>query len=353
MKVPRGARARWEAAILWAALTGLGEFIIWRASIFPGAYAEEARVSDTAFRLLMRLSVPVFAFVIAVLVVSVLRFRVRGAPVDEGPPVHGSRRVYAAWLAATTALTGVLIVNPGLVGLAEIRGGDNADLVVRIEGARWFWTITYPGGASTSQELVLPEGERVRFEVSSRDVVHSMWVPAFRVKIDAVPGRTTVVHATPTAVGANDFNLRVVCAELCGLGHATMAIPVRILSVPDFQTWLAALTREGEAPGETCEPSGSDLRIGAVGIAFDTHCLAAPANKPFTISFQNMEAVPHNVSIARDAGFTDVHFTGEIFTGPGTRTYRVGALPAGRYFFRCDVHPIPAMSGSFVVSEEG
>lgn len=345
----------WAGAI-WLALTALGEVLLWSAEgreIFPGAYAEEAQVSDDAFVLLMRLAIPVFAFVVAMLGFSVVRFRVK-EPDEEGPPVRGSRPVYIAWLAVTTLLTVVLIINPGLTGLAHIRGGHDSDLTLRVEGARWFWTITYPNGASATQELVLPVGKRVRFEVTSKDVIHSMWIPAFRVKIDAVPGRTTVVHATPTRTGDtnDDFNLRLVCAELCGLGHATMAIPVRLLESNEFDQWLTALGEAGTGPGPTCESEDTEPAIGALEIAFDSHCLAAPAGTPFTITFANREAVPHNVSIARDQEFKDVLFQGDIFTGPATRAYRVRALPAGTYFFRCDVHPIPAMSGTFIVEEE-
>lgn len=133
---------------LWVALTVLGEVLVWNAPIFPGEYAREADVSDSAFRLLMRLAVPVFAFVLAMLVVSVARFRVRGVPAEDGPPMAGNRAVYVLWLVATSALAVVLIVNPGLVGLAEIRGEPRADMVVRVEGAQWFWTISYPEAES-------------------------------------------------------------------------------------------------------------------------------------------------------------------------------------------------------------
>lgn len=335
---------------LWLVLTVLGEVLVWNAPIFPGDYAREADVSDSAFRLLMRLAVPVFAFVLAMLVVSVVRFRVRGVPAEDGPPMAGNRAVYVLWLVATSALAVVLIVNPGLVGLAEIRGEPRADMVVRVEGAQWFWTISYPeADVATTEELVVPVGKRIRFEVTSTDVLHSFWIPAFRLKIDAVPGRTTVVYATPDRAGSSeqDFNLRLQCAELCGIGHSTMAIPVRVVGEAEFEAWLRDQAQAGAAE---CSPTGTELRVVAQGIAFDTACLAAPADTPFTVVFENRDAgIPHNVAIARDEAFADPLFTGEIFDGTATRTYDVGALPAGRYFFRCDVHPVP-MFGVFVVA---
>lgn len=338
------------AGALWLVLMALGELLVWNAPIFPGGYAREADVSDSAFLLLMRLAVPVFAFVLAVLLVSVARFRSRGAPGEDGPSVRGNRRVYVLWLGVTTALAVVLIVNPGLVGLSEIRGEPRADMVVQVEAARWFWTITYPdAGVTTNEELVLPVGRRVRFEVTSTDVVHAFWVPAFRLKIDAVPGRTTVLYATPDRTGSSeeDFNLRLQCAELCGIGHAAMAIPVRVVDQAEFEAWLRDQARAG-AP--TCAPAGTELRVAALGIAFDARCLAAPAGQPFTIAFENLDVgIQHNVSIARDEAFEDKVFAGDIFEGSETRTYRVGPLAAGNYFFRCDVHPV-AMVGVFVVA---
>jgi nitrite reductase (NO-forming) len=99
-----------------------------------------------------------------------------------------------------------------------------------------------------------------------------------------------------------------------------------------------------------CAPAGTDLAVMAMNSAFDTGCLAAPAGKPFTIAFDNMDpGIPHNVSIYTDSSATAALFTGEMVTGPGTVTYEVDALEPGTYFFRCDVHPT-TMTGTFVVA---
>ncbi len=196
----------------------------------------------------MRLAVPVLAFVIAVLAVSVVRFRSRGAPAEDGPPVRGNPRTYALWLGVTGALTVVLIINPGLVGLSEIRGEPREDMVVQVEGARWFWTISYPAeDVSTSTELVVPADTRIRFEVTSLDILHAFWVPAFRMKVDAVPGLTTEARVTTQEPAAfeDDPGLRLQCAELCGTGHAIMVIPVRVLDQAEFAAWVEA-QREAE-----------------------------------------------------------------------------------------------------------
>lgn len=99
----------------------------------------------------------------------------------------------------------------------------------------------------------------------------------------------------------------------------------------------------------SCEPSGTHLRLVAMNAMFETDCLAAPAGKPFTITFDNRDpGVPHNLSIYTDSSATAALFTGEIVSGPAKTTYKVPALDPGTYFFRCDVHPT-TMTGTFVV----
>ncbi len=352
-------RDAWIAGGVWVALALLGELVLWNAPFLPPANGPSAEVADQAFRILVRMAVPVFAFVVAVLLVAVLRFRSRGEPTEDGPPIRGRLPAYLGWLGVTGLLAHTLIVFPGLTHLGELRAlarEPGQDLVVQVSGARWAWTVTYPeAGVQSFQELVLPVGRRVRFEVTSVDVVHSFWIPAFRVKIDAVPGRTTVTYASPEEVGdfATDSGLRLQCAELCGLGHATMRLPVRVVDPAEFDAWLQDQAAAAAEPA-ACRPSGTELRIVVEAIAFDTNCLAAPADTPFTVEVENRDAgVPHNLVIAADEDFTEVLFAGETFNGVETRTYRVPALPAGTYHFRCSIHPIPAMSGTLVVGGGG
>jgi nitrite reductase (NO-forming) len=100
----------------------------------------------------------------------------------------------------------------------------------------------------------------------------------------------------------------------------------------------------------SCSPHGTLLRVMAHNVAFNTKCLAAPANTPFKIMFMNMDAgTPHNIAIFTDSSATQSLFTGALVTGPKTVTYHVPALPAGTYYFRCDVHPTQ-MFGTFVVN---
>jgi cytochrome c oxidase subunit 2 len=345
------------AGTVWLILTVIGELIVWGwiRGIMPIRYAETATIIDDAFLYLTALAVPVFTFVIAMVLVSLVRFGSFRRPSRDGASFRGEPKTFGLWLVVTGALALSLIIFPGLVGIAQIRGQQdvNDPLLLDVKAARWAWAIEYPEGVLVGDEpgesMVLPLGRPVRFEITSVDILHSFWIPAFRVKIDAVPGAVTQVTVTPDKPGAypEEPLMRIQCAELCGLNHSTMALPIRVVEEAEFEQWLAEQQAAGEA---TCEPEGTELAISALDIAFDTDCLAAPADTPISIAFDNKDPdIPHNVSIATDPDYTDFLWTGEIFPGVEERTYEVPALAEGTYYFQCDVHPIPAMRGTFIV----
>ncbi len=91
---------------------------------------------------------------------------------------------------------------------------------------------------------MLPKNRPVEFRIQTKDVLHSFWVPEFRLKSDAVPGLTTKIRLTPNRIG----RYQVVCAELCGLGHATMRQNVRVVAPADFDSWLDAQKEQAQAP---------------------------------------------------------------------------------------------------------
>lgn len=229
------------AGILWAVFTALSLLGAAAMDPFPTVGAREAAFSDHAFRAMTYMAAPVFGFVVAALVYSVLSFRASG-PTQDGPPIRGSGAVPRIWIVATTALTVVVMIYPGLTGLAEMRHDRTHDLEVKLTGSRWVWAIEYPQGFQ-SDELVLPVNKRVKFDITAPagDVLHSFWVPAFRQKIDAVPGQTTVMYITPTQTGDghDDVAYRVQCAELCGLLHARMQVNVRVVEPAAYDRWVA------------------------------------------------------------------------------------------------------------------
>ncbi len=126
-----------------------------------------------------------------------------------------------------------------------------ADQEVRITGRQFNWMITYPGpdgrlGTADDferpGELRVPLNETVVFDLEARDVLHSFWVPALRLKQDAVPGRTIRGWFRATELGTYD----VACAEICGAGHTLMKSTLRVVPPEDYRAWLARGGREGE-----------------------------------------------------------------------------------------------------------
>jgi len=246
------------AAFLWVALTAVGELLV-VADLYPTVGSHEAQESDDIFRFLLILGIPVFAFVVAVVVYAALAFRVRGAePTEDGPVMHGQGWFPRAWLAITGGLAIFVMIYPGLTGLAELQdvsdgygwGDQDSELRIQATGFMWSWVFEYPDGTQVNvvdgRELVLPVHTKIRFDVQSLDVIHSLWIPAFRMKIDAIPGRQTFLTVEPTELGAyeSDQAYRVQCAELCGLDHSAMVFPLRVVSEEEFETWLANLSEE-------------------------------------------------------------------------------------------------------------
>lgn len=247
VREPRGDRRDLAVAgALWLGLTALGELLVelFVADGFPALASREGEVADDAILLLTRLVVPVFTFVIVVVAYSMLRFRAReGEDGDSAVQVRDDGRFSWTWLAATSAITVLVIVTPGITGLASIsetRDEPNP-LVVEVTASQWEWSFDYPDlGVSGQQELVLPVGRPVRFRLASEDVIHSFWVPAFRIKEDVVPGETRDLYLTPDRTISTTTSplARVQCAELCGVGHAGMQSPVRVVEPEAFAAWV-------------------------------------------------------------------------------------------------------------------
>jgi cytochrome c oxidase subunit 2 len=229
--------------VVWALLTAAGLAAVLLTHFYAVVGSDRGEHINTAFRFLTAMAVPVAALVIAVMLYSVARRGTGDLPAEDGPAYDGRGPFPKAWLAVTAGLTLLIIIYPGLVTLDKVIGKEhNPDLVVDVQAMQWTWLFSYPDqGLQNQTELVLPVDRKVTFRITSRDVVHSFWVPAFLMKVDAIPGHTTTFSLVPTELGdyADEPLYRVQCTELCGLSHATMRTAVRVVSVQDFEDWVA------------------------------------------------------------------------------------------------------------------
>ena len=199
---------------------------------FPPADSTQADKIDTLWDVLIIASVPVFVLVTVIVCFSVLEFRMRpGEENLDGPPIHGNTRLEVIWTAVPAILI-VGLVTYAYVVLRDIEKAPAAgnERVVDVTGQQFTWTFAYNEGGKkfTTAQLYLPAGKSVKFDVRSKDVIHDFWVPDFRMKIDAVPGITTHYRVTPKNPRLGDH--AIVCAELCGLGHAFMRQTAHVLA---------------------------------------------------------------------------------------------------------------------------
>jgi cytochrome c oxidase subunit II len=238
--------ARMIAIGVIAALIGIGITLL--IDWFPEDGDTAASKIDTVYDVLLICSVPIFVLVMTVAIYSVIRFRAKPGDMGDGPPIHGNTRLEIIWVTIPFILvTGLAIY--GWIVLDDIEASQQDEMVVRVTGAQFAWSFEYPEERVSSTELVLPVDQPINFRIRTEDVVHSFWVPAFRLKSDAVPGLTTQIRLTPNRVG----RYQVVCAELCGLGHATMRQLVRVVPQGEFDSWLE---RRGEQAGGGGEAGG-------------------------------------------------------------------------------------------------
>src|SRR5918999_2496995 len=246
----RESRAQVRTMLLIGAVASvLGVALALLIDWFPVPASTQAGPIDTFWDVLLIASVPVFVLVETIVLYCAIKFRMRpGEELKDGPPIHGNTKLEIIW----TAIPAILLVGLctyAYVVLVDIERAEANTMDVRVVGEQFTWTFYYPGEGGeeiASPQLYLPADTPVNFTVQSKDVIHDFWVPAFRMKIDAVPGIDTHVRVTTTD-RMGEFP--VVCAELCGLGHSTMRQSAHVMPEEDFRARLEELANPPEQGG--------------------------------------------------------------------------------------------------------
>jgi cytochrome c oxidase subunit 2 len=223
---------------------------------FPVNAASSTKEIDTLWDVLLIVSVPVFVLVMTVAIYSVIRFRARPGDTGDGAPIHGNTRLEVIWVAVPFIIVSILAVYAWIV-LDDVEAKKANELKVTVVAQQFAWHFKYPQyGNVASDQLYLPKDRPVVFDITTKDVLHSFWVPSFRLKQDAVPGLTGHIRLTPSRPGKYD----VVCAELCGLGHSTMRQYAHVIEPSAFDTWVQKQKSAGGASASsganTIPPSG-------------------------------------------------------------------------------------------------
>jgi cytochrome c oxidase subunit II len=199
----------------------------------PEQVSTLAHEVDALFYFILWTSVIIFAGVVISMLYFAYKYR-RQTPHDRTELVVPSKLIEISWVVVPTILV-LIIFNWGFQGFIRLNVAPADSYQINVLGKKWLWEFEYPNGARTVGELHVPVDQPVRLQMSSEDVIHSFFVPAFRVKMDVLPNRYTSVWFEATQEG----EYQVFCTEYCGTQHSTMLAKVIVHSREDFQEWLA------------------------------------------------------------------------------------------------------------------
>lgn len=266
-------------------LTGIAAtlFSLWYGQnngLLPVAASEDASQVDGIFSLMMTVATGLFLLIQGALIFSAIKFRRRKGDETDGPPIAGNVPLEIAWTAIPTVMvllisvysfdvyntmggldreasqdpgpqqvsyrsgqhpgSELLAFDPGQKYLALGVGASpqqkeepEEPLPVEVNGIQYAWIFTYPDTGVVSGELHLPVGRQIDLKITAGDVLHAFWLPEFRLKQDAVPGRETQLRFEPNRVG----EYSVVCAELCGAYHGVMKTTLHVQTPEEYEHW--------------------------------------------------------------------------------------------------------------------
>ncbi len=251
------------ASLLVIVVTALVILGLQSVALVPNLASAEGELVDQMFQLEIYVIAFIFSLIVVFVLYSVVVFRRKPGETGDGAYVKGNAPLEIAWTLIPLAVV-LGFAALGARDLSSMTSTAQDQLVVEVTGFQFGWRFDYPDQNVTSSELYLPRGRPVLFRITSNDVIHSFWIPEFRVKQDAVPGRWTTLRVTPTEAG--DYRVR--CAELCGYAHAAMYAPVVVVEPNDFEAWLSGQEVPPQPTGEmTLADKGAQ-------VAQDSGCLS-------------------------------------------------------------------------------
>jgi cytochrome c oxidase subunit 2 len=221
------------AVLSYAGLNSIG--------LMPKEASAQSVTIDWLFDLEIKLIAFFFALIMVPLCYSLVVFRRKDGDESDAVHIEGHTGLEITW----TAIPLVIVIALGIIGadnLRQVRTIDPQAIEVKVVAFQWGWRFEYPQGFS-STKLYLPVNQQVVLKMESQDVIHSFWVPEFRLKQDIVPGRIEDYRITPTLLG--DYKVR--CSEICGTSHSYMESPVIVVSQVDFKTWVTDQTAAAQA----------------------------------------------------------------------------------------------------------
>ncbi|NND71820.1 MAG: cytochrome c oxidase subunit II [Rhodothermales bacterium] len=198
---------------------------------------------DSLFYFTYWISVVIFVAVTVAVIVFAIKYRRRNDS-DIPPIVHENKLLETAWIVVPTILV-LIVFTWGFRSFLKLHSPPANAYEIQVTAKQWLWDYTYPNGKTSTGDLVVPVDRPVRLVMTSTDVLHSFFVPAFRVKQDVVPNRYSSVWFEATGQG----EYHILCTEYCGTQHSGMLGSVIVQSAEDFDAWLQSGV-EDMAPAE-------------------------------------------------------------------------------------------------------
>lgn len=298
--------------------------------LMPEQASEQAPLVDEFFNVMMTIATALFLVVEGAIVIAIFRFRQRKGDDSDADPIQGNLPLEAFW----TAIPAIIVIGLGVYsvevyrdmggfvtaepptaqvaaaelmpasamaapvgvnaeavasapevsqsahkqhygfGAAPARAELPADVVVEVTGMQFAWIFNYPENGITSGELHVPVGKSVQLNLVAQDVIHSFWVPQFRLKQDVIPGAQTQLSFVATKPG----KYPIVCAELCGGYHGAMRSELIVDTPQEYEAWLAQNQLAQKSPAQAIALNPADLSVSEfltpyaekLGIAADT-----------------------------------------------------------------------------------
>jgi cytochrome c oxidase subunit II len=283
------------------------------------------------------IAMAVLVIVGGLIVFAALRFRRR----DDREPaqVHGNTRLEIVWTAIPVLIVSFLFVRTTL-RMDNVRNGPPPNVTVQVTGIQWAWTYKYPNGRTSTGRMVIPVGQVVRLQVTSRDVLHSFWVPRLGGQVYAIPGQTN--HGWIQADKAGQYFGE--CNELCGLAHYAMSVEVLAVSAKDYQDFLAGklVTGGGPALGEKVSGVTANQKVSENDAQkFEPAQVSVKVGE--VVEWSNDGTAVHNVVF-------DNQRVPASETMNGGDKFAVKFLNAGSYHYVCTFHEAAGMTGTVTVT---
>jgi len=204
----------------------------------PEAASSFAGEVDALFNFVLVVSAILFVAVVGTMIYFVIRYRRRSHSFVPVPEKEGKMLEVVSIVFPTILV--LILFTWGFQVFITLSTAPPDSYEITVRGKQWFWEFEYPNGVVTANEMYVPLNRPIRLKMSADDVLHSFYVPAFRVKHDVIPNRYTTVWFEATSVG----EYRIYCTEYCGTLHSAMLGTVHVVTEAEFDAWLQSQNQD-------------------------------------------------------------------------------------------------------------